>query len=245
MPRPHGAAGTATGVGGVDLSAGVEPRGDVHRCAGRDGQLGFTGGTNYNDQSGSAAIVINKADALVTVTGYTGIYDATAHGATGTATGVGGVDVSAGLNLGVTFTDVPGGTANWAFTGGTNYNDQSGLVSIVINKADALVSVNGYTGTYDAAAHGATGTATGVGGVDLGAGLNLGATFTDVPGGTANWTFAGGTNYNDQSGLVAIVINKADASITVTEYSVTYDGDRRIRRPGRRRAWVAWSWCRV
>ena len=65
---------------------------------------------------------------------------------------------------------------------------------------------------YDAAAHGATGTATGVGGVDLSAELNLGATFTDVPGGTANWTFTGGTNYNDQSGDAAIIISKADAT---------------------------------
>ena len=72
---------------------------------------------------------------------------------------MGGVDLSAGLNLGATFTDYPGGTANWSFTGGTNYNDQNGTAAIVINKADATVIVNGYSGTYDAAPHGATGTA--------------------------------------------------------------------------------------
>ena len=69
------------------------------------------------------------------------------------------------------------------FEGGTNYADQAGDVAIVINQTAATVTVNGYTGTYDAAAHGATGTATGIGGVNLAAGLNLGATFTDVPGG--------------------------------------------------------------
>src|SRR2546428_13652990 len=63
---------------------------------------------------------------------------------------------------------------------------------------------------------GAGGTATGVKGEDLAAGLDLGATFTDYPGGTANWSFAGGTNYNDQSGSVAIVINKADATVVVS-----------------------------
>ena len=52
---------------------------------------------------------------------------------------------------------MPGGTANWSFTGGTNYNDKSGSVAIVINKADAACTVTGYTGTYDAPAHGATG----------------------------------------------------------------------------------------
>ena len=70
----------------------------------------------------------------------------------------------------------------------------------------ATVTVSGYSGVYDGAAHGATGTATGVGGVDLSAGLNLGATFTEVPGGTATWTFSGGANYKDKTGSVVIVI---------------------------------------
>src|SRR5207248_2991882 len=141
--------------------------------------------------------VINKADALVNVTGYTGVYDGAAHGASGTATGVAGANLGAGLNLGATFTDVPGGTANWSFSGGTNYNNQNGTAAIVINKADAAVSVTGYTGVYRSEARRAGDTATGVGGTNLGAGLNLGATFTDVPGGTANWTASGGTNYNN------------------------------------------------
>ena len=54
-----------------------------------------------------------------------------------------------------------------------------------------------------------------MGGVDLSAALNLGATFTDVPGGTASWTFTGGTNYNDQNGDAVIAISKANASVTV------------------------------
>ena len=37
--------------------------------------------------------------------------------------------------------------------------------------------------------------------------LNLGNSFTNVPGGTAHWVFAGNTNYNAQSGDVAITIN--------------------------------------
>ncbi|GFE56990.1 S8 family serine peptidase [Geobacter sp. AOG1] len=219
----HGATGTATGVGGVDLSTGLNLGAKFTDYPGGAAHWTFTGGTNYNDQSGAVAIVINKADATVTVNGYTGTYDAAAHGATGSAKGVGNVDLGAGLNLGSTFTNVPGGTAHWTFTGGTNYNDQSDDVAIVINKADATVTVNGYTGTYDAAAHGPTGTATGVGGVDLSAGLNLGAKFTDYPGGTANWSFTGGTNYNDQNGTAAIVINKADATVTVNGYTGTYD----------------------
>ncbi len=219
----HGASGTATGVGGVDLSAGLSLGATFTDVPGGTAHWTFTGGTNYNDQSGDAAIVIIKANATVTVTGYTGIYDALPHGATGSATGVGGVSLP-GLSLGSSFTDVPGGTAHWTFAGETNYNGQSGDAAIVINKANANFTVTGYSGTYDAAAHGASGSASGVGGVDLTAGLSLGASFTDVPGGPAHWTFAGGTNYNDESGTVQIVISRADATVTVNGFSGTYDG---------------------
>ena len=104
------------------------------------------------------------------------------------------------IDLGLAFTNVPGGTATWTFTGGTNYNDQSGNAAIVIGKADATVTVNGYTGVYDALAHGASGTVVGVAGdpTAVGSGLDLGSSFTNVPGGTAHWTFSGGTNYLDE-----------------------------------------------
>ena len=84
---------------------------------------------------------------MVTVTGYTGVYDAVAHGATGTVVGVSGDLSAAGssLNLGASFINVPGGTANWAFTGGTNYNDQIGRAAIVISARAALVNYIGQT----------------------------------------------------------------------------------------------------
>jgi Big-like domain-containing protein/MBG domain-containing protein/Kelch motif protein/galactose oxidase-like protein len=221
----HGATGTATGVGGVDLSGLLNFGATFTNVPGGTAHWTFTGGTNYNDASGDVAIVINKADANILVSGYTGVYDGGAHSATGSATGVGGVDLSGSLNLGATFTNVPGGTAHWTFAGGTNYNDASGDVAIVINKANATINVVGYTGIFDGNAHGATGTATGVGGVNLSGSLNLGATFTNVPGGTAHWIFSGGTNYNDANGDVAIVINRADAIITVNGYTGLYDGN--------------------
>ena len=116
---------------------------------------------------------------------------------------------------------MPGGTANWNFAGNGNYNPQTGSVSITINKADASVTVNGVTVTYDGHQHGATGTATGVTGEDLASLLDLGAKFTNVPGGTATWSFAGNGNYNAQSGSVLITINKADATVTVNGVTVT------------------------
>ena len=212
----HGASGTATGVGGVDLSGSLNFGATFTSVPGGTAHWTFAGGTNYNDASGDVAIVINKANASINVVGYTGIFDGTPHGASGSATGVGNVNLSALLNLGLTFTNVPGGTAHWTFSGGTNYNDASGDVAIVINKADAIITVNGYTGFYNGNTHGATGTATGLAGADLTAFLNLGVTFVDAPGGTAHWMFNGGTNYNDAAGDVAIVINQATPTIDVT-----------------------------
>src|SRR5207237_102217 len=71
----------------------------------------------------STAVTINKANATFVVTPYAVTYDGSAHTATGTATGVGGVDLSAGLNLGATIHTNAGaynGDA-WTFSGGTNY----------------------------------------------------------------------------------------------------------------------------
>jgi hypothetical protein len=204
----------------------------------------FAGNGNYNAQSGSVAVTINKANATINVTGYSATYDGAAHTAAGSATGVNGESL-AGLDLtGTTHTNAGSYSDAWAFTDVTgNYNNATGSVSDSIAKAEANVAVNGYTGTYDGNAHGATGSATGVNSEDLIGLLNLGASFTNVPGGTANWTFAGNGNYNPQSGSVAITINKANATINVTGYSVTYDGaatyrngfgNRRQRRISRR-----------
>ena len=172
---------------------------------------------------------ITKADATIMVTPYSVTYDGNAHTATGTATGVNGESLS-GLDLsGTTNTnagDYP--TDAWTFTDGTgNYNDAGGTVDDSIAKADAVITVNGYTGVYDGNAHGATGTAIGVetDPANLSSLLHLGASFTNVPGGTADWTFDGNGNYNTASGTASIDITKADATIVVTPYSVTYDGN--------------------
>jgi hypothetical protein len=154
-----------------------------------------------------------KKTAVIVVSGYSGTHDGNAHGATGTATGVNGEDLTGLLNLGESFTDAPGGTANWTFAGNAGYNAAEGTAVITINRADAVIAVAGYAGTYDGAAHGATGTATGVNGEHLSGLLNLGPSFTDAPGGTANWTF-GGTNYNAASGAAAITIDKATPILT-------------------------------
>src|SRR5438445_400792 len=122
------------------------------------------------------------------------------------------------------------GTAHWTFnatyTNG-NYNSASGDATVTINKANAHITVNNFTGTYDGAAHGATGSATGVEATpaDLTSLLSLGATFTNVPGGTAHWTFDGNTNYKSANGSATITISQADATIKVNGYTGVYNGN--------------------
>ncbi len=169
-------------------------------------------------------LTVAKANAVIVVTPYTGAsttYDGQSYTATGTATGVGGADLSVGLTLSST-THTNAGTYSgdaWSFAGGTNYNDASGTIIDSIAKANATVTVSGYTGVYDGAYHGATGSEAGVNGENAGT-LSLGATFEDVPGGMAYWVFTGNVNYNDQSGNVAIVITPAPP--TVIDFRVLY-----------------------
>jgi len=185
--------------------------------------------SKFNNASGNGSITINKVDATVVVNGATATYDCQVQGATGTATGVTGEDLTSLLNLGAKFTNVPGGTANWSFAGNGNYNSKSGSVLITINKADATVNVQGATVTYDGQAHGATGTATGLSG-------SVAGTFAFTYNGSASEPVNAGTyavvatftstdgNYNDGAGAGTITINKADATVTVADVSVTYDG---------------------
>src|SRR5207247_1177442 len=153
------------------------------------------------------------------------VYNGDPHGATGTAKGVKLEDLSSLLNLGASFTNVPGGTATWAFSGDVNYKSVGGTATITITQADETITVNGYSGVYDGNAHGATGSAKGVKGEALTSLLNLGGSFTTVPGGTATWSFAGNTNYKSAGGTAAITITQADATVTVTAYTGVYDGN--------------------
>src|SRR5439155_793321 len=167
--------------------------------------------------------------AVIGVTLYSVTYDGNAHTATGSATGVNGENLSGLLNLaGTTHTNAAtyNGDA-WSFAGNGNYNAANGAVNDSIAKANAIIAVTPYSVTYDANAHTATGSATGVNGENLAALLDLSGT-THTNAGTYNgdgWSLAGNGNYNAANGTVNDLINKANPNIVVTPYSVTYDGN--------------------
>src|SRR5206468_1927113 len=101
-----------------------------------------------------------------------------------------------------------------------------GAVHDAIAKATATISVTPYSVTYDGNPHTATGSATGVQGEAL-AGLDLsGTTHTNAGDHPSDpWAFTDVTgNYNNAGGSVHDSIAKANATITVAPYSVTYDG---------------------
>src|SRR5262249_36323078 len=154
-------------------------------------------------------------------------YDSNAHTATGTATGVQGESLS-GLDLsGTAHTNAGNYADDWTFTDTTgNYNNTSGTVDDSIAKANVTINVNGYSVTYDGNAHSATGLATGVQGESL-SGLDLsGTTHTNAGTYADDWTFTDTTgNYNDTGGTVDDSIAKANVTIDVNGYSVTYDGN--------------------
>jgi len=225
----HTAMATATGVNSEDLSSLLTLGGTTHSDANdypNDG-WGFAGNGNYNASSGTVHDQIIKANATVSVTPYSLSYDGNAHTATGSATGVKGESLS-GLNLeGTTHTNAATYNDTWMFNDTTgNYNNATGTVNDVIAKANAMVNVTPYSVTYDGNAHSATGTITGVKGESLG-GLDLSATtHVNADSYTDTWVFTDSTgNYNSTSGTVNDVISKATATVSVTPYNVTFDGN--------------------
>jgi hypothetical protein len=222
------ATANVTGAGGLNQSVGVVYSGDCVNVTSSNGCTAtatFAGDTNHNGSSDPKSITINKADANVTVNGYTGTYDGNPHGATGTATGIGGALLT-GLTLGASFTNVPGGTATWSFTN-TNYADETGTVNIIIGKAGPVIVITPYDVTYDATAHTATGTVKGVKTENL-AGLDLsGTTHTNAGDYLVDpWTFIDVTgNYNNTNGTVHNKIGKATSTTIVTcPSSVAFTG---------------------
>ena len=133
-------------------------------------------------------------------------------------TPVSGTVLNAGPNQKLSTTFTPTDTADFA-TAAAN-------VRLNVLKANAAITVTPYSVTYDGNSHTATGTATGVKGETL-SGLDLSATtHTNAGAYTDTWTFTDSTgNYNNATGTVTDSIAKANAAITVTPYSVTYDGN--------------------
>ncbi|HEV7454395.1 MAG TPA: hypothetical protein VGO07_03990, partial [Candidatus Saccharimonadales bacterium] len=228
--NPHTAQGTASGVGGVNLSAYFNLSGTTHTNAGdylTDSWTFTDPAGNYNPASGVVQDSIARVNATIYVPAYSVPYDGASHTAPGTATGVNGVSLVASLNLGGTTHTNAGDylTDSWSFTD-PNYNPASGTLTNHISKVNAAILISPYHVTYDGDPHMAGGSATGVGGVNLSSGLNFTGTLHTNAGNYSSdpWSFSGAPNYNDAGGTTGDIIDQADANIVVTPYNVPYDG---------------------
>jgi hypothetical protein len=219
----HTATGTATGVGGANLNAYLTLSSTTHTIAGTyaSDAWSFTDPSgNYAPASGTVSDTITPATATFNVTSYNVTYDGNAHMATGTATGVGGANLNAYLTLSGTTHTIAGtyATDGWSFTDPSgNYATASGTVSDTITPATATINITPYNVTYDSNPHTATGTATGVGGVNLNADLTLsGSTHSDAGTYPSDpWSFTDPSgNYAPASGTVSDTINPQVPTLT-------------------------------
>jgi hypothetical protein len=256
----HTATGTCTGLGGVDLSAGLDLSGTTHTSAGTyTDSWSFTDPAgNYADSHGSVSDSVAQIAARCTIGAGIGsestgagagkvsfgwTYDGVAHTVPGSCTGLGGADLSADLDLSATTrTDAGTYIASWFFVDPNgNYASQTGTVTEVITQAAATCTLPGlnigsestgagagkvsFDPVYDGTAHTVPGTCTGIGGLDLSADLDLSAaTHTDAGTYVDNWSFVDPAgNYASQNGTTSWSIRRANASCVVTGYDVGYD----------------------
>jgi uncharacterized repeat protein (TIGR02543 family) len=161
-----------------------------------------------------------------TINSYTLTYNAGTGGTiSGSASqtvnyGADGTEVTAVPDTGYHFVNWSDGVLTPARTDTNVTANLTVTANFAASKVDATCTITAFTGAYDGAAHGASGSCTGIGGVTL-SGLDLGASFTNVPGGTAHWTFTDVTgNYNDASGDVSITINAKEVTVTADNQTI-------------------------
>ena len=187
--------------------------------------------TNYANATASVTLTVLKATPTVSVVGGSFTYDASAHAATGSVTGVGGASLGT-----PTFTyngsaDTPIDAGSYdvvaSYAGDSNYSPASGTATITIGKATPTVTVNGGTFTYDAVAHPATGSVTGVGGASVGTPTFAYNGSPDAPVNAGSYdvvgSYGGSANYNAATGTATITIGKATPTVAVSGGSFTYD----------------------
>lgn len=203
-------------VSGPGLSTSVTPRYTDNTNSGTaTASAAFAGDANHTGSADTKTFEIDPAQATCDISGFTGDYDGNPHGAKGSCIGLGGADVSAALNLGASYTNVPGGQANWSFEL-PNYVRQTGSVSIAIGKATSSIELQCSDTVYNGAAQETcTATVTGAGGlaepVDVEYAANTGAGTA-----TATATYAGDDNHEGDLASTNFEIAKAPTTTKVT-----------------------------
>ncbi len=185
--------------------------------------------TNYNSLVGASAgnFVIQKADSDTVVTCAEGTYTYTGFAQTPCTVSVTG---AGDLNLTpdpvyAHNTDAGTATASYTYAGDDNHNGSNDSTNFAIGKADATIDITDYSDVYDSLSHGLLGSVIGVLAETL-SGLDLGDEFTNVPGGSPEWTFTDVTgNYKDASGTGSVVISAKTITVVATGVPKIFDGN--------------------
>ena len=115
--------------------------------------------------------------------------------------------------------------ASASFAGNADHTGRQRIADFAITPATATITVTGFSGAYDGAAHG-VGQQLGQGRGrrdDRGLSVNS-TTYRDAPGGLVSWSFSN-PDYASQTGNATVTIDPAGSTVTVTpaSSSVTYD----------------------
>ncbi len=219
-----------TGAGGLSLTPDPTYTDNVN-VGTATASYNFGGDANHTGSAGSDTFEITPVGTTVTVVCPAGpyTYSGLAQEPCSATWASNGTD-GAGGPLTVTYTNNTNAgtaTANAAYAGDPNHTGDTGSATFVIGEAAAVCTVTGYSVTYDALPHTATGSCLGLGGDTL-AGLNLAGTTATNAGTYANrpWSFhdAAG-NYADQSGTVDNSIAKKALSVNAVAASKVYGMD--------------------
>lgn len=171
---------------------------------------------------------IGKANASITVTGYTVPYDTNSHTASGSATGVGNVSL-AGLDLsGTTHTNVNSYTDSWTFTDTTgNYNNSSGSVSDAITPGATTVNVVCTSGPFFYNGSPITPCSATVTGAGLSQSLTvMYSNNTNAGQASASASYSGDANHSGNTGSTNFTISAAPVTATAGSYGpAPFDGN--------------------
>jgi Carboxypeptidase regulatory-like domain/IPT/TIG domain/Dockerin type I domain len=203
---------------------------------------------NNPGDSTPAALTINKANPIVTATGGTFTYNGNPQAASGSATGGAGEVLTFTLSYSGTGATTYGPSATAPSLAGTytvtahtpgdanNNAGDSSPTALTINKFNTAMSALGGTVTYTGTPHAGSGQALGGAGESLPVTLSYQGISGTVYGPSATaptnvgnylvtaHTVGDANNNAEDSAPVALQINKATATISVTGYCVSFDG---------------------
>jgi hypothetical protein len=216
---------TATGAGGLNQVVTVGYSNNVGAGT-ATASATFAGDANHQGSSDSKTFIIDPASSTTTVTcpahvTYTG---AALTPCSAVATGVGGLNQP----LAVTYSNnvgVGSAGASATYAGDANHTGSSGSTTFLIDPVPSFTTVTcpaqvTYTGLAQAPC---TAAVTGAGGLNLALAVSY-ANNVNAGTATASAAYAGDANHFGSSNSASFTITRADASIFVNAYSVTYNG---------------------